>query len=288
MLRRWQDTPCSVADSSLNRRSTLGKASWGLRGSPPRSSLVFPASIYPIHNFQTMTQRRRASDSVQHPSIPNSILLIFFLAICPVGALVSVPARALEVQAPSDASIVPGVYNPVANPKAVVTHGNARFTVLTPQLIRMEWAANGKFEDHASLVFLNRRLSVPKFTVVEPAVGRDSQLVITTSALQLCYKPNVNEHGKFTADNLEVAFALNGKRLTWHPGTPDTGNLMGTTRTLDGALGDKTKEPIAPGLLSRDGWTLVAGTGGLHPGCRPHPAAAALRLWRVVITLLGL
>jgi len=204
-----------------------------------------------------MTKRRRASDSVQHPSIPNSILLIFFLAICPVGALVSVPARALEVQAPSDASIVPGVYNPVANPKAVVTHGNARFTVLTPQLIRMEWAANGRFEDHASLVFLNRRLSVPKFTVVEPAVGRDSQLVITTSALQLCYKPNVNEHGKFTADNLEVTFALNGKRLTWHPGTPDTGNLMGTTRTLDGALGDKTKEPIAPGLLSRDGWTLV-------------------------------
>ena len=38
---------------------------------------------------------------------------------------------------------------------------------------------------------------------------------------------------------------------------PDTGNLMGTTRTLDGALGDKTKEPIEPGLLSRDGWTVV-------------------------------
>ena len=38
---------------------------------------------------------------------------------------------------------------------------------------------------------------------------------------------------------------------------PDTGNLMGTTRTLDGALGDKTKEPIEPGLISRDGWTVV-------------------------------
>ena len=59
----------------------------------------------------------------------------------------------------SGASAIPGVYNPVADPKAVVTHGNARFTVLTPQLIRMEWAADGKFEDHASLVFLNRKLA---------------------------------------------------------------------------------------------------------------------------------
>ena len=51
----------------------------------------------------------------------------------------------------------------VADPKAVVVLGNARFTVLTPQLIRMEWAADGKFEDHASFVFLNRHLPVPEF-----------------------------------------------------------------------------------------------------------------------------
>ncbi len=63
--------------------------------------------------------------------------------------------------------------------------------------------------------------------------------------------------GKFTAANLTITFTLNGKKVTWHPGTPDTGNLMGTTRTLDGALGAKTKEPIEPGLISRDGWTLV-------------------------------
>ena len=146
------------------------------------------------------------------------------------------------------------MYNPVAAPKAVVTKGNVRFTVLTPQLIRMEWAADGKFEDHASLVFLNRRLPVPKFTAVEDTTG---QLMIKTSALELRYKRNINSDGKFSADNLEITFTLNGKPVTWHPGTPDTGNLMGTTRTLDGALGDKTKEPIEPGLLSRDGWTLV-------------------------------
>ena len=53
--------------------------------------------------------------------------------------------------------------HPVADPKAIVISGQARFTVLTPQLIRMEWSASGRFEDHASLVFINRRLPVPKF-----------------------------------------------------------------------------------------------------------------------------
>ena len=62
--------------------------------------------------------------------------------------------------------------NPVADPKAVVTVGNARFTVLTPELIRMEWAANGKFEDHASFVFLNRHMPVPKFEVTRTGLRR--------------------------------------------------------------------------------------------------------------------
>ena len=147
----------------------------------------------------------------------------------------------------------PNLYDPVADPKAEVVVGNARFTVLTPQLIRMEWSADGKSEDHASLVFLNRRLPVPKFT----ADKNGSTLVLTTSALNLRYTPTTGSDGRFTADDLSVTFMLNGKQITWRPGTPDTGNLQGTTRTLDGALGGKTKEPMDPGLVSRDGWALV-------------------------------
>src|ERR1035438_2771597 len=43
---------------------------------------------------------------------------------------------AIHTQAAGEAN------NPVADPKAVVSIGNARFTVLTPELIRMEWAAD--------------------------------------------------------------------------------------------------------------------------------------------------
>src|SRR5580698_9262631 len=99
-------------------------------------------------------------------------------------------------------------YDPIADPRAVVSVGAARFTILTPQLIRMEWASDRKFEDHASLVFLNRRLSVPEFT---HETGPDGSTVIRTSALTLTYAPG-KSNGKFTAENLSISSSLGGKK----------------------------------------------------------------------------
>ena len=145
-----------------------------------------------------------------------------------------------------------GRYDPVADPRAVVIAGHARFSVLTPQLVRMEWAADGKFEDHATLVFLNRKLPVPEFT---HETARDGgRTVIKTSVLTLEYAPG-NLDGKFSADNLSITFSLNGKEMVWKPGMEDIGNLLGTTRTLDGVRGSDVK--LEPGLISRDGWTVV-------------------------------
>jgi alpha-glucosidase len=166
------------------------------------------------------------------------------------------PAAATK-PAPVAASIAQAeaVTNPVADPKAIVVLGHARFTVLTPQLIRMEWAADGKFEDHASFVFLNRRLPVPKFETTATKGGTNQLLSINTSALKLSYSPS--DDGRFTPENLSIALTVDGKPVIWHPGLEDPENLQGTTRTLDGARGDKTKEPIEPGLISRSGWALV-------------------------------
>lgn len=137
--------------------------------------------------------------------------------------------------------------NPVADAAAVVMAGNARFTVLTPQLIRMEWSPNKQFEDHASMVFLNRQLPVPKFANSK----EHGWLVLKTDKLTLKYKPSKTE---FTPQNLNVTFVLNGKAVTWTPGMKDTGNLLGTARTLDGVEGATSLEP---GLVSRDGWVVV-------------------------------
>jgi hypothetical protein len=137
--------------------------------------------------------------------------------------------------------------NPIANPKAVIINDDVRFTILTSQLIRLEWSENKIFEDHASLVFINRYLPVPEFEVDE----NNRWLTIQTERLQLKYKLN---SGSFNEDNLQISFQLNDSVKIWKPGMRDTGNLLGTTRTLDGVDGST---PLEDGLLSRDGWTLI-------------------------------
>ena len=129
--------------------------------------------------------------------------------------------------------------------------GKARFTVITPQLIRMEWSEDGVFEDRASLTFINRDLPVPEFKVSKSP----RKLVVRTSALTLEYKI---ADGAFSKENLKVEFRTAGKKTVWYPGADDSGNLMGTARTLDRADGRVLgRDPLEKGLLSRDGWALV-------------------------------
>ena len=140
--------------------------------------------------------------------------------------------------------------DPKADPSAMVIAGNARFTVLTSRLVRMEWSEDGVFEDNATLTFINRKLPVPDFKVSKSK----SKVVIKTSDMILTYK----QEGKFTSENLKVEFLLGGKKVLWTPGMEDDQNLMGTTRTLDGCDGDKLgKEPMEQGIVSRSGWSVV-------------------------------
>ncbi|MGD1063186.1 MAG: TIM-barrel domain-containing protein [Terracidiphilus sp.] len=171
----------------------------------------------------------------------------------PMPGQAQAPAHQVAAQ-PAAGQVVPPD-NPVADPKAIVTVGNARFTVLTPQLIRMEWSADGKFEDHASLVFINRRLPVPKFDLAHDGPVKGGVLSIKTDTLALKYA--VTGDGHFTAENLSITLTVDGKQVVWHPGDTDPDNLQGTTRTLDGARGSKTQQPIEPGLISREGWVVV-------------------------------
>ena len=164
----------------------------------------------------------------------------------------STAAREMTHSATSNESTIT---DPVANPQAVVTVGKARFTVLTSRLIRMEWAADGKFEDHASFVFLNRRMPVPQFHAQKTGDGQG--VTISTTALTLTYHPDTAGDGEFSAQNLSIRLNVAGNPVTWQPGMKNPENLMGTTRTLDGARGDKTREPIGQGLVSRAGWALI-------------------------------
>ena len=72
-------------------------------------------------------------------------------------------------------------YTPKANPKAIAqVTPNARFTILTSRLIRMEWApadqntGAAEFNDDATFAFINRYMEddeVPKYTVTKMGVN---------------------------------------------------------------------------------------------------------------------
>ncbi len=170
----------------------------------------------------------------------NTRVLLSALALL-AGAL-PLPDACLPAQVAS---------GPVAAPDAVVRSGEARFTVLTERMIRMEWAADGRFEDHATLIAVNRMLPVPAFRSSRDA----GWTVIATGALTVRYREGT---GRFVADNLEVRVATGGVDATWRPGMPAAGNLGATIRTLDGVKG---RVPLGDGLLSRDGWAVVDDSG---------------------------
>ena len=142
----------------------------------------------------------------------------------------------------------------MAHPDAVVRSGKARFTVLTPEMIRIQYSDRSLFEDRATFAIVNRRLPVPAFTAVE----KDGYLEIKTSALTLKYKiGGVIDGRKPSAEVLNISMQLNGRPVLWYPGKDDAMNLKGTTRTLDGQIGDNKRQELENGLLSRAGWSII-------------------------------
>lgn len=145
--------------------------------------------------------------------------------------------------------------NPQARSEAIVTSGNARFTILTPEMIRIEYSDLGVFEDRATFTIQNREMeSVPTFTTNED----NDYLYISTDKLNLKYRKGTNPKTvPASSKNLTIAMEHNGSTVTWYPGKPDPLNLKGTCRTLDGCNGDNKRAEMEDGLISRSGWAVI-------------------------------
>lgn len=146
-------------------------------------------------------------------------------------------------------------WNPRADSQAIVQVENARFSILTPELIRMEWNSTGHFTDQATLFIVNRNLPVPEFKKKE----NHNYLTIRTDKLILKYKKGT---GQFTSNNLVITFLDGKNKIVWYPGMKNPGNLKGTYRTLDGCNGKYNVNtgkaiPMEDGLISTEGWTVI-------------------------------
>ncbi len=125
---------------------------------------------------------------------------------------------------------------------SVYIKGNARFTVISDGVIRIEYAEGGAFVDGETL-FAKRGM----FWEAEAFDGE--AFVIQTENITLYY-----EGGEFTPETLYADIHAEDVETRWHYGDENKENLGGTLSTLDGVCGEV---PLPDGLLSRDGWYVI-------------------------------
>lgn len=136
-----------------------------------------------------------------------------------------------------------------ATAAAIVHDGAARFTVVTPTLLRLEYAEDGRFEDGPTQTVPARKLPRANFS----SAIENGERIIRTSALTLRYRRG---SGPFGPDNLSISLRNGDTLATARPDWSgvSANNLGGWRRGLDN---DQDPQPLHDGLLSRDGWYLL-------------------------------
>ena len=133
---------------------------------------------------------------------------------------------------------------PNALPENMIPGSKYRFTVLTSRLLRLEYSAEGIFEDRASQSVFYR-----DFPKCEFACWREGELLLLeTEDLFLTYR----ENAPFAEDTLTVRLKQE-PASAWNFGE-DFEDLGGTTKTLDTVNGAC---PVERGVVSRNGFSVL-------------------------------
>ncbi|HHK2085625.1 TPA: TIM-barrel domain-containing protein [Enterococcus faecalis] len=121
-----------------------------------------------------------------------------------------------------------------------------RFTVLTPQLIRMEYSKENFFIDEQTQVIQNREFPEFEFELEE----KNERLEIDTEAFHLTYDKKA-----FTSQGLVITMKSNFTDYNnkWYYGQ-QVNTLKGTVRTLDNVDGEIELEE---GIISRQGYAIL-------------------------------
>jgi glycosyl hydrolase family 31/uncharacterized protein DUF5110/starch binding protein with CBM20 domain/alpha-galactosidase-like protein len=161
-------------------------------------------------------------------------------------ALTAVPATALAAPRSAD---VRG---------QTVRAGHLRVQVLSPTLLRLEYAADDHFEDRRTFNAVDR---APGRTWFRASTSR-TELTVRTSALTLHHRLG---GGAVSAADTTLDLTVGGRRTSVHPtfGAQRDDALGGWYRGLDyyaGQAGPVDQLTLHPGMLDRDGWYLLDDT----------------------------
>ncbi len=136
---------------------------------------------------------------------------------------------------------------PKANP---MVFGNNRLMVITPTLLRLEYATDGKFVDAPTMFAANRSSLLPMSELTVKELGNNCYEIRTT-ALRIWFR---NDGYPFSTSNLKVYYTLDGKEKTFTNRFVLGKNLGGPVETLDRVT---EAIPMNDGLLTRSGWYMI-------------------------------
>ncbi|OKH26118.1 alpha-glucosidase [Hydrococcus rivularis NIES-593] len=105
--------------------------------------------------------------------------------------------------------------------------GTARFSALSQGLVRLEWSAEGKFENRPTVQAIARSEPIP---FQEISTDSEGILHLKTELIHITYQPN---SVPFSDVNLKITWQCGDRCGTWHPSTIDFQNLGGTFTSLD-------------------------------------------------------
>ena len=124
--------------------------------------------------------------------------------------------------------------------------GNVRFQVITPSLVRMEHAADGRFEDRRTQTTAGRLVRGARFTTSV----RGGERIIQTSRMTLRWRRG---SAPFGPGSVRVRIGRRGRVVSPQLGA-NPAPLGGWRRSLDHTNGPV---PLHEGVLSRAGWYLL-------------------------------
>ena len=157
----------------------------------------------------------------------------------------------LCLASPAPAEAHPAAQGTAASNPAVIPtfiRGPARFQVLTPGLIRLEYSPAGTFVDAPSVAVTNRNDWARAVAQCQEAEG---WVILGTDLLSLRYQLG---SGPFRTNNLQIEWRDGAGTHRWKPGDLDDQNLGGVPASLDNR---STKAVTEGGPLSRKGCYLL-------------------------------
>ncbi len=132
--------------------------------------------------------------------------------------------------------------------EAYIVGNKYRFTILSPRLIRLEYAPDGVFEDRPTSIVINRAFPKCEYSITESA----SLIQINTGIFTLTYAKDKEFKAGVLGVNIKAV--INGTDKEWQINNPEVRNFRAINFSIDSM---KDKIVLDKGLYSLDGFCII-------------------------------